>query len=161
MADVAAVDPVTAMGLLFEAHEGLVAKLEPTWRSHGLSALDMNALQRLSRSPGRRLRMTDLASQVGLSTSGVTRLVDRLQRGGLAERETDPDDRRSTYAVLTPAGSDKIDQALPEYSAAVRRWFIDQLTPAQLDDLLTGLRILRDRLRPEATTINGSARSSE
>jgi DNA-binding MarR family transcriptional regulator len=90
---------------------------------------------------------------VGLSTSGVTRLVDRLERGGLATRETAPGDRRSTYAVLTAAGADKIDQALPAYSDAVRHWLIDQLTPEQLDGLLAALRILRDRLRPDSATI--------
>ncbi|RMI32772.1 MarR family transcriptional regulator [Nocardia stercoris] len=141
------------MGLLFETHEGLIAKLEPTWRDHGLSGLEMNALQRLSRSPGRRLRMVDLATQTGLSTSGVTRLVDRLQRNGLVVRETDPADRRNTYATLTQEGDARLGQALPEYRAAVQHWFIEQLPPDQLDSLLAALRILRDALRPEATAI--------
>ncbi|WP_280245690.1 MarR family winged helix-turn-helix transcriptional regulator, partial [Nocardia abscessus] len=92
-------DPrLTAMGLLFEAYGGVVAKLEPVWQAHGLSGLDLNALMRLSRSSGRRLRMSELAVQTALSTSGVTRLVDRLARAGLVERELDTADRRSAYA---------------------------------------------------------------
>jgi DNA-binding MarR family transcriptional regulator len=104
-------DPrLTTMGLLFEAHGGVVAKLEPVWKAHGLSGLDLNALMRLSRSPGRRLRMSELAVQTSLSTSGVTRLIDRLARAELVERELDPGDRRSSYAVLTDAGAARLAQ---------------------------------------------------
>ena len=142
---------VTTMGLLFEAHIGLVGKLEPTWKRAGLSGLDLNALLRLSRSPGRRLRMNDLATQIKLSTSGVTRLVDRLERGGLVVRESSRDDRRSTFAVLTPKGAERLDEVLPGYIAAIERWFISLLDPGQLEALTAGLRIIRDATNPEAT----------
>ncbi|UGT71704.1 MarR family transcriptional regulator [Nocardia gipuzkoensis] len=145
-------DPrLTTMGLLFEAHGGVLAKLEPVWQAHGLSGLDLNALMRLSRSPGRRLRMSELAVQTALSTSGVTRLVDRLARGGLVERELDTADRRSAYAVLTDAGAARLAQVLPDYLAAVDRWFVGLLTPAQLAALSEALRIVRDTANPEAT----------
>ncbi|MFG3617192.1 MarR family winged helix-turn-helix transcriptional regulator [Nocardia sp. NPDC047654] len=145
-------DPrLTAMGLLFEAHSGVLAKLEPVWNAHGLSGLDLNALMRLSRSPGRRLRMSELAVQTALSTSGVTRLVDRLARGELVERELDPGDRRSAYAVLTEAGAARLAQVLPDYLAAVDRWFVGLLTPAQLAALSEALRVIRDVSNPEAT----------
>ncbi|KAB2346093.1 MarR family winged helix-turn-helix transcriptional regulator [Actinomadura rudentiformis] len=145
-------DPrLTTMGLLFEAHEGLVAKLEPVWQKYGLSGLDLNAMMRLSRSPGQRLRMSDLAAQTALSTSGVTRLVDRLQRAGLVRRESFPGDRRATYAVLTPDGAERLEQILPDYLATIERWFTGLLTPEQLDGLLTGLRVIRDAVHPDAT----------
>lgn len=145
-------DPrLTTMGLLFEAHSGVLAKLEPVWNAHGLSGLDLNALMRLSRSPGRRLRMSELAVQTALSTSGVTRLVDRLARGELVERELDPGDRRSAYAVLTEAGAARLAQVLPDYLAAVDRWFVGLLTPAQLAALSEALRVIRDVSNPEAT----------
>ncbi|MET8777862.1 MarR family transcriptional regulator [Nocardia sp. NPDC050713] len=145
-------DPrLTAMGLMYEAHEGLVAKMEPTWKANGLSGLDMNALLRLSRSPRRRLRMTDLATQTSLSTSGVTRLVDRLASAGLVERVLDPADRRSAHAVLTDAGARRLEQVLPDYLDAVQRWFTGLLTPDQLDGLTTALRIIRDATNPSAT----------
>ncbi|MFG1797872.1 MarR family winged helix-turn-helix transcriptional regulator [Nocardia sp. NPDC049149] len=142
---------LTTMGLLFEAHEGVVGRLAPVWKAHGLSGLDMNALMRLSRSPRRRLRMSDLAAQTRLSTSGVTRLVDRLARAGLVERELDPGDRRSAYAVLTEAGAVRLAEALPDYLAGVERWFTGLLTPAQLDALIAALRIVRDAANPDAT----------
>ncbi|MEU2034869.1 MarR family winged helix-turn-helix transcriptional regulator [Nocardia amamiensis] len=145
-------DPrLTVMGLLFEAHTGVVSKLEPVWQAHGLSGLALNALMRLSRSPGRRLRMSALAVQTSLSTSGVTRLVDRLGAAGLVERELDPEDRRSAYAVLTEAGAERLAQVLPDYLAAVERWFVGLLTPAQLEALVDALRIVRDASNPEAT----------
>ncbi|KIA63342.1 MarR family winged helix-turn-helix transcriptional regulator [Nocardia vulneris] len=145
-------DPrLTTMGLLFEAHAGVVARLEPTWRAHGLSGMDLNALMRLSRSPDRRLRMSDLATQAALSTSGVTRLVDRLARAGLVERELDPGDRRSAYAVLTAAGAQRLAEVLPDYLDAVDRWLTGLLTPEQLAGLVTALRVVRDTVNPEAT----------
>lgn len=144
-------DPrLTAMGLLFEAHTGLVAKLEPAWQKGGLSGLDLNAMMRLSRSPEQRLRMSDLAAQTALSTSGITRLVDRLQRAGLVRRESFPGDRRATYAVLTPDGAERLEQVLPDYLATIDRWFTGLLTPEQLDGLLTGLRVIRDAVHPDA-----------
>ncbi|MEV6767626.1 MarR family transcriptional regulator [Nocardia sp. NPDC051030] len=147
-------DPrLTAIGLLYEAHDGLVARLEPTWKRNGLSGLDLNALLRLSRSPGRKLRMTDLAVQTKLSTSGVTRLVDRLERNGFVRREPDPTDRRSSYAVLTAAGATRVARVLPAYIEGVDRWFTGLFTPDQLDDLIEGLRTVRDATNPEATRI--------
>ncbi|MFD0366080.1 MarR family winged helix-turn-helix transcriptional regulator [Nocardia sp. GCM10030253] len=147
-------DPrLTTIGLLYEAHDGLIAKLEPTWKANGLSGLDANALMRLSRSPGRRLRMTDLAAQTNLSTSGITRLVDRLQRGGFVRREADPGDRRSSYAVLTAAGATRLARVLPAYLEGVEQWFTGLLARDQLDDLVAGLRIIRDAVNPEATAL--------
>ncbi|WP_280266363.1 MarR family winged helix-turn-helix transcriptional regulator [Nocardia wallacei] len=149
-------DPrLTISGLLFEADAGLLAKLEPVMRGHGLSGLELNALMRLSRSPGHRLRMTDLAAQTALSTSGVTRLVDRLTTWNLVERRVDPTDRRSAYAALTPAGKRRLEEVLPDYLAALQAWLIDPLTPDQLDGLATALRILRDATNASATTLTG------
>ncbi|MGS2806869.1 MarR family winged helix-turn-helix transcriptional regulator [Nocardia sp. MW-W600-9] len=154
-------DPrLTISGLLFEAHSGLIAKVEPTWNAHGLSGLDLNALMRLSRSPNRRLRMSDLATQTELSTSGVTRLVDRLATAGLVERRLDPTDRRSAYAVLTPAGISRLEEVLPDYLDALETWLTGRLTPAQLDGLVTGLRIIRDATNPSATAIADAPRRS-
>ncbi|UGT57871.1 MarR family winged helix-turn-helix transcriptional regulator [Nocardia asteroides] len=144
---------LTISGLLFEAHSGLLAKLEPTWKAHGLSGLDLNALLRVSRSPQRRLRMTDLATQTELSTSGVTRLVDRLATAGLVERVLDPADRRSSYAALTDAGAQRLEEVLPDYLEALERWLTGLLTPEQLDGLVTGLRVIRDATNPSATAI--------
>jgi DNA-binding MarR family transcriptional regulator len=149
-------DPrITDVGLLFEAGRGLRTKLEPVWAQHGLSPLDFTALMRLSRTPGRRLRMTDLAAQSQLSTSGVTRLVDRLERNGLVRREPDPADRRGSYAVLTADGAERFAKVLPEYLRLLDQWFVALLTPEQRAAMTDALRILREATFPDAARVTG------
>ncbi|MEI5102759.1 MarR family transcriptional regulator [Streptomyces sp. PmtG] len=144
-------DPrLTAVGLFLEAHDGLIAKLAPTLEKAGLSPLDFGALMRLSRTPGGRLRMTDLAAQLSLSTSGVTRAVDRMERGGLVRRESCAADRRSTYAVLTPEGAERLRGMLGDHLNEIERWFTGLFTSQQMNDLVTSLRTLRDAVHPDA-----------
>jgi MarR family 2-MHQ and catechol resistance regulon transcriptional repressor len=145
-------DPrLTAMGLLAETYAGLQAKVMPTITAAGLSLTDFDVLLRLARSDGRRLRMSDLATQTALSTSGVTRVVDRLENHGLAAREACPSDRRGAYAVLTGEGGRLMTGLLSGHLRDIDRWFTGLLSPAQLSALLGALRILRDEVRPGAT----------
>ncbi|MGE5289896.1 MAG: MarR family winged helix-turn-helix transcriptional regulator [Micromonosporaceae bacterium] len=139
------------MGLFAETFAGLHAKLVPTLAAHGVSPMEFEVLLRLARSPGGRLRMTDLAAQADLSTSGVTRVVDRLERSGMVRRETCPSDRRGSFAVLTEGGSQRVAEVIPAHVADIDRWFTSALTPDQLAGLLRALRAVRDRVRPCAT----------
>jgi len=141
----------TAIGLFAEAYAGLTARFAAQFEEHRLSAVEFEVLLRLARSPGRRLRMTDLAGQTSLSTSGVTRVVDRMDREGLVRREACPSDRRSSYAVITDAGRQRLDEVLPGHLALVQQWFIGQLGPDQLAGLLDSLRTIRDAVNPCAT----------
>jgi DNA-binding MarR family transcriptional regulator len=161
-------DPrLTAMGLLAETYTGLQAKIMPTLADAGLSVTDFDVLLRLARSPGRRLRMTDLATQASLSTSGMTRVVDRLEKRGLAARETCPSDRRGSFAVLTGEGAQLLAGVVQAHARDIDRWFTGLLDQRQLDALLGALRILRDAVRPGATAGvyspggHGEERSSE
>ena len=145
-------DPrLTAMGLFIEAYQGLVARLEPVHAAHGLSGTDFDTLIRLARSPERRLRMTNLAAQAALSTSGVTRIVDRLERAGLVCRTRCPADRRSCFAVLTSAGEQRLATDVPDIVDAIERWFTGLLTAAQLDAFAAALQTVRDTVHPHAT----------
>jgi DNA-binding MarR family transcriptional regulator len=141
----------TAVGLFAEAYTGLTARFAAQFEQHRLSAVEFEVLLRLARSPGSRLRMTDLAGQTSLSTSGVTRVVDRMDRDGLVCREACPSDRRSSYAVITSAGRERLDEALPGHLALVQQWFIGQLDPDQLAGMLDSLRTIRDAVNPCAT----------
>ena len=145
----------TAIGLFQEAYTGLNSRFAAQFEEHRLSAVEFEVLMRLARSPGDRLRMTDLAGQTSLSTSGVTRVVDRMDRDGMVRREACPSDRRSSYAVITTAGRQRLDEVLPGHLALVQQWFIGQLAPAQLDGMLESLRTIRDAVNPCATA--GSA----
>jgi len=144
-------DPrITATGLLAEAFTGLNARFAAQFAEHGLSPVEFEVILRLARSSGRRLRMTDLAAQTSLSTSGVTRVVDRLERDGLVQRVACPTDRRSWYAVLTEAGVTRLHGVLPGHLELIERWFTGLLTESQLTALLEALRVVRDAVRPEA-----------
>ncbi|RJL22117.1 MarR family winged helix-turn-helix transcriptional regulator [Bailinhaonella thermotolerans] len=145
-------DPrLTAMGLLSEAFSGVEAKLAPALSEEGLSVVDFDALIRLARSPGRRLRMSDLAAQTSLSTSGITRVVDRLERSGLVERVACATDRRTSYAAITGEGVERLARVVPRHLDDIDRWFTGLLSPEQLDVFLAALRKIRDAVRPCAT----------
>ncbi len=145
-------DPrITAMGLLSEAYSGLTARLANQFAEHGISTVEFEVLLRLARSPGHALRMTDLAAQTSLSTSGVTRVVDRLERDGLARREACDSDRRISYTVITERGQARLHEVLPGHLELVERWFTGLLPADELATLLDGLRTVRDAVRPGAT----------
>lgn len=145
-------DPrITAVGLFAEAFGGLACRLAQQLAEHDLGNVEFEVVLRLARSPQHRLRMSDLAAQTQLTTSGITRVVDRLERDGLVERSACPTDRRSSYAVVTEAGLRRLDAVLPGHLQVIDQWFTGQLAPDQLDHLLDSLRVLRDALRPEAT----------
>lgn len=145
-------DPrLTAMGLLAETFIGMQARIMPAVAAAGLSPTDFDALLRLARSPGQRLRMTDLATQTALSTSGVTRVVDRLENRGLVRRESCASDRRGAFAALTEAGRELMTGVVSAHVRDIDRWFTGLLDAGQLDALLGALRILRDQVRPGAT----------
>lgn len=147
---------ITAIGLLVETYTGLWARFTAQFEEHGLSSVEFEVLMRLARSPAQQLRMTDLAAQTSLSTSGVTRVVDRMERAGLLRRRACPDDRRSSYAVLTAAGMQRLDETLPGHLELIEQWFTGQLDPAALRAVLDGLRRIRDAVHPGA--VAGSIR---
>lgn len=149
-------DPrLTAVGLFFEVHTGLNARIAVQLCEHGLSPVEFEVLMRLARSPGHQLRMTDLASQTSLSTSGVTRVVDRMERDGFITRRACPSDRRSSYAVITKSGLGKLEVILPDHLTLIERWLTGQLPADQLATFLDALRTIRDAVNPGATA--GSA----
>ena len=80
--------------------------------------------------------MSELAEKILLSRSGLTRLVDRLERDGLLCRQSCDHDARGAFAKLTPAGSAASARApAPTHRAGVRALFLDHLSPAELEAL--------------------------
>ncbi len=148
---------LTAMGLFAETYAGLHAKLTPTFAAHGIAPMEFEVLLRLGRSPAHRLRMTDLATQADLSTSGVTRVVDRLERSGMVRRESCPSDRRGSFAVLTDAGSQRLSEVVEDHLVDIEKWFTGALGPDQLAALLDALRTIREGVRPGAAAGSGGA----
>src|SRR2546430_3794983 len=86
---------------------------------HGLTVNDYEALLLLSRADGNHMRRGDLADGVQATASGVTRLLEGLERQGLVEKATCSSDARVTYAVLTDAGRSKLEGAACSHVAAI------------------------------------------
>jgi DNA-binding MarR family transcriptional regulator len=144
-------DRLTLAGLLFEAHAGLVAELGRHLEAEsGLSQPWFEVLLRLARSPDGRLRMTDLARQVIMTPSGLTRAIDRMEEAGLVSRESCATDRRVAYASLTAKGRRTIEAALPQHLARLDECFIEHLDTNERAALEQALRKIRDALRPES-----------
>jgi DNA-binding MarR family transcriptional regulator len=112
--------------------KALDAQLEA---AHGLQLTSYEVLMYLSDAEGGRMRMNDLAASVLLSRSGLTRLVDRLEREGYLERCSCAHDARGAFAVLTPAGREKLDAARDTHLAGVRRLFLSHFAEDELDAL--------------------------
>jgi DNA-binding MarR family transcriptional regulator len=102
---------------------------------HDLALASYDVLVQLSETPDGRLRMNDLADRVLLSRSGLTRLVDRLQAEGLVSRESCTSDARGLYAVLTPAGYERVEAATPTLVSGVRQNMLSKLAPDDLRHL--------------------------
>jgi DNA-binding MarR family transcriptional regulator len=102
---------------------------------HGLTISDYEVLLRLSRAPDRRMRRVDLAGQVLLTASGITRLLDGLERAGYVERGACDSDRRVVYAVLTDAGLAKLRDASGTHVAQIEEYFSSRYDDAELTEL--------------------------
>lgn len=144
-------DPrLTAAGLLFEVANGLAGQLSAQITGAGVSMSEFEVLLRLSRSDATRLRMSDLATQANLSSSGLTRLVDRLEARDLVRRQACPSDGRGSFAVLTPTGMELLLSIMPGHVELIDRWYTSALSPTQLDEITAALRAVRAVVRPGA-----------
>jgi DNA-binding MarR family transcriptional regulator len=92
-------------------------------------------LCRLRKAPGGRLRMAELAEHALLSRSGMTRLIDRLEREGMVSRSSCDKDGRGCYAVLTDEGRAALEQARSTHISVVRAGFLRHFSVDELRDL--------------------------
>jgi DNA-binding MarR family transcriptional regulator len=121
---------VRAFAGLLKAHAATTRQLNAQLvAEHGLTISDYEVLLRLARAPERRLRRVDLAEQVLLTASGITRLLDGLEQAGYVERAACEADRRVVYAVLTDAGLAKLHDAARSHLAHVDLLFAARLEP--------------------------------
>jgi DNA-binding MarR family transcriptional regulator len=121
---------------LLRIHTALVRELDAELdAAHGLPLSSYDVLIYLQAAPGKRLRMAELADSVLLSRSGVTRLVDRLEREGLIVRDTCSSDGRGLYAVLTDEGEAMLARARPTHLAGVRERFLAHFSDDELKQL--------------------------
>jgi DNA-binding MarR family transcriptional regulator len=137
---------------LLAVHARVVDRLDDELQvAHGLALADYDVLVQLSEAPESSLRMSDLATRLQLSPSGLTRRVDSLSRRDLVVRRACSSDGRGSFAVLTPAGRALLEEAAPTHVAGVRTYVIDTLPGPSLERLAAGLAAIEaalDRARP-------------
>ena len=139
-----------ALARLIGAHSTLTRELSAQLvEQHGLTLSECEVLLLLSRAPERAMRRIDLAREVRLSPSGVTRMLDRLEATGLVGKGSCSADARVTYAVLTPAGAAKLQEAWPDHVAATERLLGERFDDEELAALTELLSRVADPLECE------------
>ncbi len=109
---------------LLRAHACLAKRLDAELeQAHHLPMTSYEVLHHLQEASGGRMRMCELAEQAQLSRSGLTRLVDRLEREELLERCSCEHDARGSYACLTDTGRERLEEARVTHLAVVREHF--------------------------------------
>ena len=121
-------DPVSAWAGLLRTHAALLPKVERALIPTGLPLTWYDVLLVVNAAPGRRLRMTELGEQAVVSRERVSRVVTELERAGLVVREANPDDRRSSFTVITPEGRRRLRASAPVYLKAIEEHFLSRLT---------------------------------
>jgi DNA-binding MarR family transcriptional regulator len=142
--------------LLWKAYrdlfQGLSSALqEQLHRDTALSGSEYAVLAALSHSPGGVLRARELGAELGWDRSRLSHLVRRMEQRGLVTREECADDARGSMVRLTDAGAAAVEDAAPEHSEAIRRYFFNPLSSEELATLSRVFGRLLDNLAPRAT----------
>jgi DNA-binding MarR family transcriptional regulator len=138
---------------MLRVHSALVKALDAELLAeHDLPLTSYEVLINLQAAPQRRRRMAELAEGVLLSRSGMTRLVDRLEREGLIERDACTSDGRGMFAVLTDAGEALLDRARRTHLDGVRERFLRHFSQDELEQLAG----LWDRVLPGSADLSRS-----
>jgi len=119
-----------------QVHAQLVKQLDAELEaSHGVPLSSYEVLLFLANSPDGRMRMSELAERVLLSRSGLTRLIDRLERDGLVERSACSSDKRGWFAEITVNGRERFKDARGSHLDSVRDGFVRHFSETELEQL--------------------------
>jgi DNA-binding MarR family transcriptional regulator len=118
------------------AHAAITRQLNADLlNDHGLTLSDYEVLLRLSNAEGRMMRRVDLAESVLLTASGITRLLDGLERAGFVEKAACKSDARVSYAKLTAAGHRKLSDASTTHLRGIEELFTGRYSEDELERL--------------------------
>lgn len=132
-------DDISAWATLLRTHASVLPKLERALQPTGLPLTWYDVLLVVNAAPQRRLTMSELGSQAVVSRERVSRVVSELEREGLMRREPNPDDKRSSFAVITPEGRRRLRSAAPHYLRAVEEHYLAHLTADEVRAISAGL----------------------
>jgi DNA-binding MarR family transcriptional regulator len=134
---------------MLRVHSSMTKALDAElMREHGLPLSSYEVLLFLADAPEGRLRMSELAEGVLLSRSGLTRLVDRMEREGLLRREPCADDARGYFAAITDKGRERFRRARKTHLDGVRERFLTHFSREELETLAA----MWEKVAPGATT---------
>jgi len=118
-------DELAAWRAFLRAHSTMLRRIGRDLEDAGLPPLSWyDVLAALRDAEGQRLRQVELAERVLLSNSGLSRLVDRIERAGLVERVRCPTDRRSFHVALTDSGAEMLERMWPVYMRGIVEDFL-------------------------------------
>ncbi|QMV42363.1 MarR family winged helix-turn-helix transcriptional regulator [Cohnella cholangitidis] len=133
-------DELSAWRYFIKSHAKIIESIEQDLAEQKRVPLTTyDVLIALFESPERKLRLGDLNKKVILSKSGLTRMLDRLEKEGLLQREKSAEDRRGAYAILTAAGESELRRAWPVYAKGIKKYFA---LPVSEEDRQTLRKIL-------------------
>jgi DNA-binding MarR family transcriptional regulator len=133
------------------SHSAIIRQLNvELLNGHGLTLNDYEVLLHLARADGGRMRRIDLANSVLLTASGITRLLEGLERAGYVEKANCLSDGRVSYAKLTEAGRAKLREASVTHLAGIDERFTSRFSEGELDTLTELLSRLPTTGRPES-----------
>jgi DNA-binding MarR family transcriptional regulator len=134
--EVSAASDLTAWLRFLRAHAALTRELSTRLESqHGLTLSDYDVLIQLYHAPERAMRRIDIARAVLLTASGITRLLDGLERAGLVAKKRCDTDARVTYAVLTKEGVKRVEAASDSHVSDIEELFGSQFAPHEREQL--------------------------
>ena len=135
---------------LLTAHALLVRRLDDELRAEsGLSIPEYSALLQLAEAPERRQRMSDLAGGIFLTRSGVTRLIDRLEKDGLVERRGCLSDGRGAEAALTEEGLTRLRAASTVHLRGIETYYFDRISPDDQETVGRAMKAVGDGVRED------------
>ena len=118
------------------AHAAITRELSAQLqREHGLTLNDYEVLLHLSHSDGGMMRRVDLAQQIVLTASGITRLLEGLERAGFVRKESCSSDARVSYAALTDEGRNKLRSAAETHLRGIDELFVSRYSGSELTTL--------------------------
>jgi len=109
-------------------------KFDSRLSSHGISLNDFMILYHLGEAPDEKLRRTDLAEKIGLTASGITRMLSPLEKIGLVRREANSRDARVSYVKLAPAGKRILNESIVT-AEAITEQILNASRTKKLDDI--------------------------
>jgi DNA-binding MarR family transcriptional regulator len=136
------------MRVVFALPRAVTADIVPVC---GLGLSEYMVLETLSNAPNRQLRVKEFVSACGLSLSGVSRIIDRLDREGLIRRVRSQEDGRGTVAVLTDAGQASLEQVYLVHLTSIRRHIFQHLGAVDLARLTSSMECIADSLLADIT----------